>query len=611
MTRLLPLALSLAVFSLTGCKNESTPPPEDGRDFDSGDYIEPGAYTGTVMNGYLSQARVWLDIDGDGQVTAGPLEITLESGTVVTLENGEPTALSGDNGRFELDTSELQLDATVGPDLAPRDYALYATILPGRTTDQSRGGVVLDKAFMMSAPPGVRLISPLTSLERFRALAGLAGQFEANATLADAFRHSNPRQDYLKAGDDRAYAYARVFARFLAAQFPEGTSEALANGDGTERLLDINAIKVLAVAFIRNAATLVQRVDEAAPAGRYQNVDIDAIELPVEGLDLLNPVVLATEVVFAHSEDGALPASRSGLERSAELAYSYNPAGQLVRIEANGCMAPSMQELARLANAGGEMAATGTQWLPSISASQLSMGYLQEDGVDEVLEIDWATRSARFYTTTDCHPELAATDALDGEPARSYQWSLNAGRVLSITDGERTLVPDYENASETFLGYRLMEDGVELAALDLTGELVSCLDQLDDADQLPPRVVSAQQSYQFSGFEPQPDLFETLLLEFDTRKERQRLLSYSFLDDRLAAVPELDGQAGFRWELFYQSEDGIIEPEQPNLIEQGFLTLHTRPQSCGRNEDSSPGALFARINRGYKRLSEILAGGVN
>ena len=55
---------------LTGCGDESDSFPADGRDFDAEGYIAGTAYTGRVIDGYLKNARVWLDIDGDGQVIA-------------------------------------------------------------------------------------------------------------------------------------------------------------------------------------------------------------------------------------------------------------------------------------------------------------------------------------------------------------------------------------------------------------------------------------------------------------------------------------------------------------------------------------------------------------
>ena len=146
----------------------------DGRDFDGVEYSEPAPYTGKVIDGYLKNARVWLDMDGDSQYTPGPLVIELDNGSSVTLASGEPTAISAAGGRFAMDISELVLDPAVGPDLDPRDYSLHAVALPGKTVEETRNGdVPVASAYLMSAPPGVRNITPLTTLARYRGIVGL------------------------------------------------------------------------------------------------------------------------------------------------------------------------------------------------------------------------------------------------------------------------------------------------------------------------------------------------------------------------------------------------------------------------------------------------------
>lgn len=71
MKRLLPLSVALFTLALAGCGEESDESPVDGRDFDAQDYSEPRPYTGRVIDGYLRNARVWLDMDGDSSIRRG------------------------------------------------------------------------------------------------------------------------------------------------------------------------------------------------------------------------------------------------------------------------------------------------------------------------------------------------------------------------------------------------------------------------------------------------------------------------------------------------------------------------------------------------------------
>ena len=109
MKRLIGFSVSVLSLALAGCGEESDELPVDGRDFDGVEYSEPAPYTGKVIDGYLNNARVWLDMDGDSQFTPGPLVIELDNGAEVTLASGEPTAMSGTGGRFTIDISELVL----------------------------------------------------------------------------------------------------------------------------------------------------------------------------------------------------------------------------------------------------------------------------------------------------------------------------------------------------------------------------------------------------------------------------------------------------------------------------------------------------------------------
>ncbi|MCK5886478.1 MAG: hypothetical protein KAG70_08275, partial [Alcanivorax sp.] len=152
MKRLISVTVPLLSLAIAGCGDESDDLPVDGREFDGVTYSERAPYQGRVIDGYLNNARVWLDLDDNGQYTAGPVEIELDSGNTHILEDGEPTVMSGPGGRFSMDVSALDVPPSIGANLDPRDYPLYALAIPGQTLEErSYGDEPVSRAFLMSA----------------------------------------------------------------------------------------------------------------------------------------------------------------------------------------------------------------------------------------------------------------------------------------------------------------------------------------------------------------------------------------------------------------------------------------------------------------------------
>jgi len=627
MKRLIGLSVPVLSFFLAGCGEESDQLPVDGRDFDGVEYSEPAPYTGKVIDGYLKNARVWLDMDGDSQYTPGPLVLELANGSEVTFDSGEPTTLSGAGGRFAMDISELILDPSVGPDLDPRDYSLHAVALPGKTLEETRSGELpVASAYLMSAPPGVRNITPLTTLARYRGIVGLGSFLETPSGVAASLADVNLVRDYILAKDERSHAYARAMARFMASQIPAAYNDLLAAGDsdGTERFLSKEAAFLLGVSLVQNTADVITVVDNAAQ-GDFANLDIDALMLPEVDVELSDPVLLTRQKVYAEpSNQDTLPASRSGLQLSAELAFDYTESGRLLSVSANGCLAPSMPELARLIGVNGYMAELQTQWLPSAALSQQSRLNFDEEGMDERLIFDWDNRRIYFETRTTCHEHKgisAGSTELGGNAEVTYSWTTDSGNLVELlaeTGGgaTRTLVPETENSSSVFPGYRISEQGSEVKAVTFAAGISSCNPQ-DDAVEAS-QVVTGVQVYQFSGYEPQPAGFTDLVLEFDRREfsgpeqPNIRLLRYGFLDPVLLQLARVTGDGSFEWVMNYAAVDGPgFVAEQPNLIRDAYLKSYNPAGECGREFEGVPNSAYARVEYSHQRLSEYLVGLLN
>lgn len=617
------LPVFVLFLAIAGCGKESEELPVDGRDFDGVQYSEPALYTGKVIDGYLINARVWLDLDGDSQYTPGPMEFELASGRKVTLASGEPTTMSGEGGQFSLDTSGLVLDPSVGPDIDPREFPLYALALPGKTLEQTYSGeAAVARAFMLSAAPGVRNITPLTTLARYRRLAALGPLLDSTDTSLSGLAGINLLKDYVLGEDGRAHAYARAMARFMVSQFPADYNDLLANAgsDGTERFLSRPGAFLLGISLVQNAGDVIAAVDLAAQ-GNYESVDVDLINLPQVPLELSDPVLLTGQRVYAQSKQSdQLPTNRSNLLISADLTFDYSEDGRLQSISSEGCLAPSMQEIARLVNVGGYMARLSTQWLPSASLSPQSSIAYTNPGIDERLVFNWAAGTATFETGTTCHlPEgiQPGSTELGGNPEVTYSWSFSDGKLAELVaripqNGgvlTRTLAPKFANAPDGFPGYQLKEEGVERESLIYSGGFQSCTIGEDVDAEHAAQVVTGFHSYAFSGHEPQPAGFIGHSLEFDTRGGLNRPLGYGFLAPEMAELGNVDAENGFEWALYYPVRTSEAPSEGTlNLIREAYLKSYGGNRTCGREFEEVPSGVYARVDYTYKNLSEYLVG---
>ena len=132
------LSLTLMVFLLAACGGGGGG-SSSGSDSSSSATPQATATTlnGTVADGYLQGARVFLDRNGNRQ-----------------YDSGEPMAISGAGGVFAL---------SINPGEGDR-YSVVAEIIAGETIDEDDGFPVTD-SYLLEAPPGRwQFVSPLTTL---------------------------------------------------------------------------------------------------------------------------------------------------------------------------------------------------------------------------------------------------------------------------------------------------------------------------------------------------------------------------------------------------------------------------------------------------------------
>ncbi|GLT13553.1 hypothetical protein [Vibrio algivorus] len=131
------IAVALMLTGLTACNDSDSNTADNGG-------AESSSYSVTAIDGYLRGAQVWLDLNGNFK-----------------LDIGEPSANTGNGGKADLDTTGID---------NPEQYSVIVQAIKGETvdedtiTDENPNGTAVEKAYVMSAPPGESAVTPLSTL---------------------------------------------------------------------------------------------------------------------------------------------------------------------------------------------------------------------------------------------------------------------------------------------------------------------------------------------------------------------------------------------------------------------------------------------------------------
>ncbi|WP_394221266.1 hypothetical protein [Alteromonas gracilis] len=151
--------LSLGLLSLVGCGGGGSDAPPVDEEVGQTPLF---SVSGNVIDGYVSGATVWLDINGNGN-----------------LDSFEPSAVSGDAGRYSLELSEGQRSCI--------DYASMIVDVPVGAVDEDSGEVT--EAYQMVLPPRLQNAIPLANADLFSITpltTVLASQLESDLSSVSA-----------------------------------------------------------------------------------------------------------------------------------------------------------------------------------------------------------------------------------------------------------------------------------------------------------------------------------------------------------------------------------------------------------------------------------------
>ena len=201
-----PILLAFGLIPLTGCGG-------GGGD----DNTTTSTYTVKAIDGYLRNAQVWLDIDGDYQ-----------------LDNDEPSALTGEGGSAELDVTNIS---------SPEQYSVVVKTIAGQTIDEDSitetnpSGSVITSPYILSAPAGQTTITPLSSLVDIKMKNGQTQQ-EALTELATSLNIEETQllEDYIE--NEQGDVAAKASSLVALALLPESETEMGELTDGSSNIDD-------------------------------------------------------------------------------------------------------------------------------------------------------------------------------------------------------------------------------------------------------------------------------------------------------------------------------------------------------------------------------------
>jgi hypothetical protein len=200
MDRKLPVAslLSLTIAALLGGCGGS-----DSADKTPTDPVTPTTKNLEVraVDGYLKDAQVWLDINGDYAFTAG-----------------EPNATTDGTGKATLVVTNV-------PD--PAQYRVLVQAIANKTTDvgDGTGGTskLVAKTFTMAAPAGVSTVTPLTTLvaQQMAANTGMTQEQAAQEVATQLGLGADKATDLLEDFIAEKNSTGQVYALNIVAALPE------------------------------------------------------------------------------------------------------------------------------------------------------------------------------------------------------------------------------------------------------------------------------------------------------------------------------------------------------------------------------------------------------
>lgn len=216
---LIKLMITILLLSvIAGCGNSE----------DTNNTISTKKLNVRVIDGYLFDALVWLDVNQNGQADAD-----------------EPQAWTDIDGRASLDITDVDGDIT--------DYPVVSTSIKGKTVDADAANITVAQDYQMKASitgyssDSIHVITPITTLLNVKVSGGQSVE-EAEGEIRNALNQPdlNFAEDYIASNASLVASSAKALVQILPAQFEENSaaSDAKQLLSGAQKLGDEIAAQI-------------------------------------------------------------------------------------------------------------------------------------------------------------------------------------------------------------------------------------------------------------------------------------------------------------------------------------------------------------------------------
>ena len=219
------ISFSVLIFTLSNCGGSGG----GGGGGSASNSPQNQSSSGVVLDGYLSNAHVFLDLNGNG-----------------VYDSGEPEATTNSSGNYTINATSSQLASS----------SIVVNAIAGTTIDQSNPGVPLTSGYVLTTPVGNTTVSPLTTQVAAKVASGMSVSAATTSVQTElGLTGVNVLSDYVASGSSAAQNTAAAIATVLQSVEAQSASNTSLMSKLSSLRSNVTANIIPNLNTIKNAAT--------------------------------------------------------------------------------------------------------------------------------------------------------------------------------------------------------------------------------------------------------------------------------------------------------------------------------------------------------------------